>query len=186
MFCFIATRACRPWSSIFGAVSKRQGLKTLSSLSAAQSQSGMKKRVQRRKPAMVEDTGQRQGYWCVTAFSTAEEFRLEQLSAALSKTNMYEPTCLYSGSDDTDGERDHVLKQFIIDCVASMTSGVFERGNPFFQTMNTKINHCLELVELLSHHLSDKHHIRLEWMIIVLIMVEVGFEIIHYAQLFIK
>lgn len=56
----------------------------------------------------------------------------------------------------------------------------------FFQTMNTKINHCLELVELLSHHLSDKHHIRLEWMIIVLIMVEVGFEIIHYAQLFIK
>nr|BAH71547.1 ACYPI005497 [Acyrthosiphon pisum] len=54
------------------------------------------------------------------------------------------------------------------------------------KTMNTKINHCLELVELLSHHLSDKHHIRLEWMIIVLIMVEVGFEIIHYAQLFIK
>lgn len=52
--------------------------------------------------------------------------------------------------------------------------------------MNLKINHCLELVELLSHILSDKHHIRLEWMIIVLIMVEVGFEIIHYAQLFIK
>lgn len=53
------------------------------------------------------------------------------------------------------------------------------------KTLNLKINHCLELVDLLSSHLSDKHHIRLEWMIIVLIMVEVSFEIIHYAQ-FIK
>lgn len=50
-------------------------------------------------------------FWCVSAFSTAEEFRLEQLSAALSKTNMYEPTCLYSGSDDGAGELDLVLKQ---------------------------------------------------------------------------
>lgn len=48
--------------------------------------------------------------------------------------------------------------------------------------MNEKINHCVELVELLSSHLSDRHHIRLEWMIIVLIMVEVGFEIIHYLD----
>lgn len=55
-----------------------------------------------------------------------------------------------------------------------------------FQVMNLKINHCLELVELLSHHLSDKHHIRLEWMIIALIMVEVAFEIIHYAQFLVK
>lgn len=47
--------------------------------------------------------------------------------------------------------------------------------------MNEKINHCIELVELLSTHLSDSHHVRLEWMIIVLIMVEVAFEIFHYA-----
>lgn len=50
------------------------------------------------------------------------------------------------------------------------------------KVMNEKINHCIELIELLSSHLSDKHHVRLEWMIIVLIMVEVGFEIIHYAD----
>ncbi|XP_021916983.1 required for meiotic nuclear division protein 1 homolog isoform X3 [Zootermopsis nevadensis] len=49
------------------------------------------------------------------------------------------------------------------------------------RVMNEKLNHCVELVELLSSHLSDRHHIRLEWMIIILIMVEVGFEIIHYA-----
>ncbi|XP_050443332.1 required for meiotic nuclear division protein 1 homolog isoform X2 [Adelges cooleyi] len=54
------------------------------------------------------------------------------------------------------------------------------------KVMNMKLNHCLELVELLSHHLSDRHHIRLEWMIIILIMVEVGFEILHYAQLLAK
>ncbi|XP_033606078.1 required for meiotic nuclear division protein 1 homolog isoform X2 [Cryptotermes secundus] len=50
------------------------------------------------------------------------------------------------------------------------------------RVMNEKLNHCVELVELLSSHLSDRHHIRLEWMIIILIMVEVGFEIIHYAD----
>lgn len=48
--------------------------------------------------------------------------------------------------------------------------------------MNEKISHCVELVELLSSHLSDKHHVRLEWMIIILIMVEVGFEILHYID----
>ncbi|KAF7278699.1 required for meiotic nuclear division protein 1 homolog [Rhynchophorus ferrugineus] len=50
------------------------------------------------------------------------------------------------------------------------------------KVMNEKINHCVALIELVSHHLSDKHHIRLEWMIIILIMVEVGFEIIHYID----
>ncbi|KAK5638911.1 hypothetical protein RI129_013206 [Pyrocoelia pectoralis] len=50
------------------------------------------------------------------------------------------------------------------------------------KVMNEKLNHCIELVELLSTHLSDKHHIRLEWMIIVLIMVEVAFETIHYLE----
>lgn len=51
--------------------------------------------------------------------------------------------------------------------------------------MNEKISHCVALIELVSHHLSDKHHIRLEWMIIILIMVEVGFEIIHYIDKYI-
>lgn len=48
-----------------------------------------------------------------------------------------------------------------------------------------KLNHCIELVDLLSTHLSDKHHVRLEWMIIVLIMVEVMFEIIHYIRMYV-
>uniref|UniRef100_W8C2U1 Required for meiotic nuclear division protein 1 n=1 Tax=Ceratitis capitata TaxID=7213 RepID=W8C2U1_CERCA len=50
------------------------------------------------------------------------------------------------------------------------------------KVMNEKINHCVELAELISHNLNDAHHIRLEWMIIILIMVEVGFEIVHYMD----
>uniref|UniRef100_A0ABD2XLI0 DUF155 domain-containing protein n=1 Tax=Trichogramma kaykai TaxID=54128 RepID=A0ABD2XLI0_9HYME len=50
------------------------------------------------------------------------------------------------------------------------------------RVMNEKLNHCVELVELLSSHLSDRHHVRLEWMIILLIMVEVGFETLHYID----
>ncbi|XP_044593687.1 required for meiotic nuclear division protein 1 homolog [Cotesia glomerata] len=54
------------------------------------------------------------------------------------------------------------------------------------RVMNEKINHCVELVELLSSHLSDRHHIRLEWMIIVLIMVEVAFELLHYLDRYLE
>lgn len=50
------------------------------------------------------------------------------------------------------------------------------------KVMNEKINHCVELAELVSHNLNDAHHIRLEWMIIILIMVEVGFEILHFVE----
>ncbi|XP_017022678.1 required for meiotic nuclear division protein 1 homolog [Drosophila kikkawai] len=50
------------------------------------------------------------------------------------------------------------------------------------KVMNEKINHCVELAELVSHNLNDAHHIRLEWMIIILIMVEVGFEILHFVS----
>lgn len=52
------------------------------------------------------------------------------------------------------------------------------------RVVNEKLNHCVELVELLSSHLNDLHHVRLEWMIIVLIMVEVGFECLHYVERF--
>eukprot|EP00057_Strongylocentrotus_purpuratus_P013906 XP_011668380.1 PREDICTED: required for meiotic nuclear division protein 1 homolog [Strongylocentrotus purpuratus] len=48
--------------------------------------------------------------------------------------------------------------------------------------MNEKLNHCTELVDLMRSHLEEKHTHRLEWMIIILIMVEVGFEIIHYIR----
>ncbi|XP_045466150.1 required for meiotic nuclear division protein 1 homolog isoform X1 [Harmonia axyridis] len=53
------------------------------------------------------------------------------------------------------------------------------------KVMNEKINHCVELIELLSTHLSNKHSTRLEWIVILLILVEVIFEIIHYLDRFV-
>ncbi|XP_076452697.1 uncharacterized protein LOC143288232 [Babylonia areolata] len=50
------------------------------------------------------------------------------------------------------------------------------------RVMNEKLSHCCELTELLSSHLNDAHHTRLEVMIIVLILVEVVFEIVHYIE----
>lgn len=50
------------------------------------------------------------------------------------------------------------------------------------RVMNEKLSHCCELMELLSHHLNDNHHVRLELMIIVLILIEVAFEFLHYVK----
>ncbi|KAJ0173349.1 hypothetical protein K1T71_011525 [Dendrolimus kikuchii] len=47
------------------------------------------------------------------------------------------------------------------------------------RVLNERLAHCVELLELLSSWAADKHHIRLEWMIIVLILAEVMFEILH-------
>lgn len=38
---------------------------------------------------------------------------------------------------------------------------------------NDKLNHCIDLMGIIKQHLSDKHHVRLEWIIIWLIFVEV-------------
>ncbi|XP_048241255.1 required for meiotic nuclear division protein 1 homolog [Haliotis rufescens] len=50
------------------------------------------------------------------------------------------------------------------------------------RVMNERLSHLCELMELLSTHLNDTHHTRLEWMIIILILVEVVFEIVHYIE----
>jgi len=49
---------------------------------------------------------------------------------------------------------------------------------------NEKIQHCAELLDLVTNHLNDNHHVRLEWFIIILIMIEVGFEVMHLAERF--
>ncbi|CAH1102245.1 unnamed protein product [Psylliodes chrysocephalus] len=54
------------------------------------------------------------------------------------------------------------------------------------KVMNEKLNHCVSLIELLSSHLSNKHSTKLEWTIIILIMVEVFFETIHYVDRYVE
>lgn len=50
------------------------------------------------------------------------------------------------------------------------------------RVLNERLSHCVELLELLSSWAADRHHIRLEWMIIVLILAEVCFELLHIFE----
>ena len=50
------------------------------------------------------------------------------------------------------------------------------------KVMNEKLNQCVGLVELLRDHLKDKHHTRLELMIIILIMIEVCNPVIPFLH----
>ena len=43
--------------------------------------------------------------------------------------------------------------------------------------VNEKLQHCTELTDLMRNHLSEKHSLRLEWMIVILITIEVMFEL---------
>ena len=44
------------------------------------------------------------------------------------------------------------------------------------------MNHCSAIVDLLRTHLNERHSFRLEWGIIILILIEVIFEILHYLH----
>jgi glutathione synthase len=70
----------------------------------------------------------------------------------------------------------HELEKLFMDTIRHLNI------NKRTKIMNEKLSHCVELMELLASHLNDIHHVRLEWMIIILIMVEVVFEFIHYAE----
>ncbi|XP_022906429.1 required for meiotic nuclear division protein 1 homolog [Onthophagus taurus] len=47
-----------------------------------------------------------------------------------------------------------------------------------------KMNHCLELILLLSAYLKDKHRLRLEWLVIGLILIELCFETFYCVDRF--
>ncbi|NXF05021.1 RMND1 protein, partial [Smithornis capensis] len=42
------------------------------------------------------------------------------------------------------------------------------------KVINEKLQHCMELTDLMRNHLNEKHTLRLEWMIVILITIEVG------------
>ncbi|KAH9640862.1 hypothetical protein HF086_014448 [Spodoptera exigua] len=48
--------------------------------------------------------------------------------------------------------------------------------------LNERLSHCVELLELLSSWAADRHHVRLEWMVIALILAEVCFELLHLFE----
>ena len=48
--------------------------------------------------------------------------------------------------------------------------------------MNERLNNCIELMSMVTDFLNHKHSSRLEWYIIILIMIEIGFEAGHFIQ----
>ncbi|KPI98948.1 Required for meiotic nuclear division protein 1-like [Papilio xuthus] len=50
------------------------------------------------------------------------------------------------------------------------------------RVLNERLSHCVELLELLSSWAADRHHVRLEWMVIALILAEVCFELLHFFE----
>lgn len=44
------------------------------------------------------------------------------------------------------------------------------------QVMNEKLQHCMELTDLMRNHLNEKRALRLEWMIVILITIEVNYD----------
>ncbi|KAK9365982.1 hypothetical protein V1509DRAFT_631273 [Lipomyces kononenkoae] len=53
---------------------------------------------------------------------------------------------------------------------------------PRIAILNKKLDYVSEVVSILKAHLSEEKSVRLEWMIIILIMVEVAFEISHFME----
>ena len=47
------------------------------------------------------------------------------------------------------------------------------------KVLNEKLSHCLEVMDMINNHLSHEHGSKLEWIIIVLIAIEIVFEVIH-------
>ncbi|NWR65436.1 RMND1 protein, partial [Bucorvus abyssinicus] len=47
------------------------------------------------------------------------------------------------------------------------------------KVMNEKLQHCMDLTDLMRNHLNEKHALRLEWMIVILITIEVGGAFFH-------
>ena len=50
------------------------------------------------------------------------------------------------------------------------------------RTLSEMMNHCSAIVDVLRSHLNERHSFRLEWGIIILILFEVMFEILHYLH----
>lgn len=54
--------------------------------------------------------------------------------------------------------------------------------NPRIRVLNSRLDMCCELTEILSSRLQSRHASRLEWMIILLIFIEICFEAFYYYE----
>lgn len=85
------------------------------------------------------------------------------------------------GDVEKDGRVVRVASSYQLENLYSQTMNYFSIYKRT-RVMNEKLNHCVELADLITSNLNDIHHMRLEKIIIYLIMIEVCFEFIHYAE----
>ena len=55
---------------------------------------------------------------------------------------------------------------------------------PRVAIFNKKLDYANQIAEVLRSHLHDQHSLKLEWFIIILIGVEIAFELLHYLERF--
>ncbi|XP_053616893.1 required for meiotic nuclear division protein 1 homolog isoform X2 [Plodia interpunctella] len=84
-------------------------------------------------------------------------------------------------SDLLDGTPDVYWEQEQLEKLYSNTVAYFTIPRRT-RVLNERLAHCVELLELLSSWAADRHHVRLEWMVIALILAEVCFELLHYYE----
>ena len=53
---------------------------------------------------------------------------------------------------------------------------------PRIAVFNKKLDYANQVAEVLHNHLHEQHSLKLEWFIIILIGVEIAFEVLHYAE----
>ncbi|KAJ3216383.1 hypothetical protein HDU67_009518 [Dinochytrium kinnereticum] len=53
---------------------------------------------------------------------------------------------------------------------------------PRIAVFNKKLDYANELAEVLRNHLHEQHSLKLEWCIIILISIEIAFEIVHFLE----
>uniref|UniRef100_A0A8C5K5V9 Required for meiotic nuclear division 1 homolog n=1 Tax=Jaculus jaculus TaxID=51337 RepID=A0A8C5K5V9_JACJA len=72
--------------------------------------------------------------------------------------------------------RENILFLWKLCCFTSPNGGHLLRRRSR-QVMNEKLRQCTELTDLMRNHLTEKRALRLEWMIVILITIEVMFEL---------
>jgi uncharacterized Rmd1/YagE family protein len=53
---------------------------------------------------------------------------------------------------------------------------------PRIAIFNKKLDYANQVAEALRSHLHEEHSLKLEWFIIILIGVEIAFEVLHYLE----
>jgi len=70
----------------------------------------------------------------------------------------------------------------------TVLEGLYERTCRYFnierraKVMNDKLNYCFEILHLVDSNVKDRKSLRIEWLIAILIGVEIGFEIVAYRE----